>query len=65
MDRIENSGSNISSFVSYLFIAAMMFLLSIFLAMIGGCTYRQTDRQGFMKYAVEMVSAATIYIPSF
>jgi hypothetical protein len=31
----------------------------------GGYTYRQTDGEGFMKYAVEMGSGVMIYIPSF
>jgi hypothetical protein len=34
--------------------------------MIGGYTYRHTDRwEGFMKYTAEMGSGAMIYIASF
>jgi hypothetical protein len=66
MDRIENDASNNYSIVSCVFVAAVTFLQSRFLATIGGYTYKHTDKwEGFMKCAVEMGSRAMIHIPSF
>jgi hypothetical protein len=66
MDRIENDTSNNSSIIACIFVAAVTFISSRFLAKIGRYTYRHTDRwEGFMKYAAEMGSGAMIYIPNF
>jgi hypothetical protein len=63
MDRIENDASNNSSIVSCVFVVAVIFLPSRFLATIGGYTYRRTDWwERFMKYAVEMGTCAMTYI---
>jgi hypothetical protein len=66
MDCTEDDAFNNSSVVSCIFIAAVIFLMSLCLAMIGRYTYRHTDWwKGFMNYAVQMASCATMYIPGF
>jgi hypothetical protein len=65
-DRIENDASNNSSIVACVFVATVTFSPSRCLATIRGYTCRHTDWwEGFMTYAFEMGSGASIYIPSF
>jgi uncharacterized RmlC-like cupin family protein len=58
--------ANSSSIFACVFIAAVIFILSHYLATIEGHTYRHTDWwEGFMKYTIEVGSGAMMYIPGF
>jgi hypothetical protein len=63
LDHIENDASNNFSIVACVYVAAVTFLPSLFLARIRGERHRLWEV--FMKYAAEMGSSAMIYIPSF
>jgi hypothetical protein len=62
---MENDASS-SSVVACVYVAAVTCLPRRCPATIKGYTFKHTDSwEGFMKYAVEMGSGTTIYIPSF
>jgi hypothetical protein len=60
MSRIKDDWTDKHFIFACVSVAAVMFLLSRYLATIGRNTYRQR-----LKYAVEMGSGAMIYMPSF
>jgi hypothetical protein len=62
MDHIEEDESKNSSIVACVFVAAVTFLSSRFLATLGDYTYIRLD---WWEYAADMSLGDMIYIPTF